>query len=105
DILRKIFAGSGEVPGAPACPGTLDAPGLPELLKLRTGYAYKSIVTVLVDNSQVNHAVGALVWEGVCQQAVNDTENSSGGANSKRQRKNRSEGQAGLPSQIAVAEL
>ena len=78
---------------------------MPELLELGTSDAYPSIITVLIDNPQMNHAVGALVWKRVCQEAVNDAENSRGGANSQRERKNRSEGQAGLPPQIAVAEL
>src|SRR5437879_3598158 len=70
DILREVFVGRREIPRPPACGRAFDTLCLTEKLELRTGDSDPPVVTGFVDDDQMDHAVGAVVWERIYQQAI-----------------------------------
>ena len=104
DILRQLVVSRGEIPGSPARGDHFRALELTQVAELRPGDTHIAVIAVLVDDDQVDHAVGALVRERVRQESVKDAENSGCGADPQRERNDGSEREPGLPAKLAPEE-
>jgi len=104
DILREIFVGSGEIPRPPHRGGAFDTLCLTKKLELRTGDPDPPVVTGFVDDDQMDHAVGAVVWERIYQQAIDDAEDGGRRTDAQRERNDGRKGKAGLLAKLAEGE-
>src|SRR5258708_30091845 len=104
DILRQIFVRGREIPRSPAGGSAFDTFCLPPILELWACDPDPPVVSGFVEDDQVDHAVCALVWERVNQQAVDHAEDGRGGADAEGERQDGRESQAGLLAQLAPGE-
>jgi hypothetical protein len=103
-ILGQVFVRGRQIPGPPARGHALDTLGLPQQFKLRPSDPNPPVVAAFVYHREVDHAVGALVGKGVCQQAVDYAEHGGRGADAQRERNDGSESEAGLLADLAEEE-
>ena len=71
---------------------------------MRTRDADPALLPALVQNDQVDHAIGALIRVGVDEQTVDDAEHGGGSADGERQRQDGREGKAEPFAQLAERE-